>query len=148
MYSLLWTINTSSSGSVILTLLQETKRINDIIHKLNHLLPTDLQHLSHDTIRNRFVSMTFSETTHLNTVLISGLLCHIAVFLIYAENITFLHPITQIHYNPTSLLDRYLPAISTSIKPLVDSTPQPAPLSPYKSVPPSKTNVKVCYSQP
>ena len=113
--------------SYLFALLQETQRINNITQKLSQLLPTDLQDLAHSMVKNRFINMThFSETTHLNTVLISGLLCHIAVFL-YAEKITFLDPITQIHYKPTSLLDRYLPAISTSIKPLVAPTPQPCP---------------------
>ena len=127
--------DTSSSGlSYLSVLLQETQRLNNITQKLIELLPTDLQDLAHDMVKNRFINMThFSETTHLNTVLISGLLCHIAVFLFYAKDITLLDPITQIHYNPTSLLDRYLPAISTSVK--------PSPASPYKSVPSSIRNV-------
>ena len=113
--------------SDLFALLQETQRIYHITHTLSQLLPTDLQDLAHDMVRNRFINMThFSETTHLNTVLISGLFCHIEVFLLYAKDITFLDPITLIHYNPTSLLDRYLPAISTSIKPLDAPTPQPS----------------------
>ena len=102
----------------LFALLQETHRIYNITHKLSQLLHTDLQYLAHGMVKNRFINMThFSETTHLNTVLISGLLCHISVFLLYAKDITFLDPITLIHYKPTSLLDRYLPAISTSVKP-------------------------------
>ena len=98
-------------------------------------------------VKNRFINMThFSETTHLNTVSISGLLCHIAVFLLYARDVHFLDPITLIHYNPTSLLDKYLPAISTSIKPLVAPMPQPSPMSPTRSVPTPKRNVIILFN--
>ena len=125
---------TASLQWYLSSLIQEIQRINNIAQKLSQLLPTDLQDLAHSMVRNRFINMThFSETTHLNTVLISGLLCHIAVFLLFAKDITFLDLITLIHYKPTSLLDRYLPAISTSIK--------PSPVSPYKSVPSSIRNV-------
>ena len=115
-------------------ILQETQIINDITHALSHLLPTDLQDLAHSMVKNRFINMThFSETTHLNTVLISGLFCHISVFLLFAKDITFLDPITLIHYEPTSLIDRYLPTISTSVK--------LSPVSHYKFVPSSIRNV-------
>ena len=114
--------------SYLFALLQETQRIYHITHTLSQLLPTDLQDLAHDMVRNRFINMThFSETTHLNTVLISGLFCHIEVFLLYAKDITFLDPITLVF---TTILhstrqNTYL-RISTSIKPLDAPTPQPS----------------------
>ena len=100
-------------------------------------------------VKNRFINMThFSETTHLNRVLISGLLCHIAVFLLYAKDIPFLDPITLIHYNPTSLLNTYLPTISTSMKPLVAPMPQACPMSSLSSVPIEKIKVIVLSNTP
>ena len=52
-----------------------------------------------------------SKETHLNTVLIAGLLCHIAVLLHYAQDNVFLKPLTLIHYDPSALKDKYLPAV-------------------------------------
>ena len=76
-------------------------------------------------LENKFINMTqFSENTHLNTVLISGLLCHIAVFLHHSEDIKFLKPLTSVHYTPSELVDTYLP----SINPLTATNELQAPL--------------------
>ena len=87
-------------------------------------------------LENRFINITqFSENTHLNTVLISGLLCHIAVFLHHSEDNKFLKPLTSVHYTPTELLDTYLPSINNS---MTATNELQAPLiSPFTSVPES-----------
>ena len=59
----------------------------------------------------------FSKETHLNTVLIAGLLCHVAVFLLYAEDNGFLKPLTLIHYDPSALRGKYLPTITGGTRP-------------------------------
>ena len=53
-----------------------------------------------------------SKETHLNTIYIAGLLCHVAVLLEYAQDNEFLKPLTLIHYDPSALKGKYLPAVS------------------------------------
>ncbi|KAI6651577.1 E3 ubiquitin-protein ligase [Oopsacas minuta] len=60
----------------------------------------------------------FTKYTNLNTIFIAGLLCHIAIFLFHAKDNTFFNPLTSIHYNPSALLETFLPTISTTIEPL------------------------------
>lgn len=111
-------------------------QVGNTIQKLSQLLPTDLQILAHGMLENKFINMTqFSEKTHLNTVLISGLLCHIAVFLLHSEDNKFLKPLTSIHYRPTELLDTYLPSINpltaTNLKTPFSSVPVSTGVSTY-----------------
>ena len=108
-------------------------QVGNTIQRLSQLLPTDLQNLAHSMLENKFINMTqFSKNTHLNTVLISGLLYHIAVFLHHSEDNKFLKPLTSVHYTPTELVDTYLP----SINPLTATNELQAPLiSPFTSVP-------------
>ena len=87
-------------------------QVGNTIQRLSQFLPAELQNLAHGMLENRFINMTqFSENTHLNKVLISGLLLHIAVFLHHSEDNKFLKPLTSIHYTPTELADAYLPSI-------------------------------------
>ena len=57
------------------------------------------------------MQMSISEDTHLNTVFIAGVLCHVGILLQYTEHSKFLQPLTQIHYNPSSLKNNVFPAI-------------------------------------
>ena len=54
-----------------------------------------------------------SHETHLNTVLIAGLICHISVFLQHAEDIDFLKPLTLVYYDPSALKGKLFPALHT-----------------------------------
>ena len=105
--------------SNILVLHQEK---NSTIQKGIQLLHTDLKNLADDISQNRFLNMmqfNFSKETPLNTIFIAGLLCHVAVFLTYAEDNEFLKPLTLIHYDPSALSGNYLPT-----GPLINSKEQ------------------------
>ena len=101
-------------------------QVGNTIQRLSQFLPAELQNLAHGMLENRFINMTqFSENTHLNKVLISGLLLHVAVFLHHSEDNKFLKPLTSIHYTPTELADAYLPSVELQV-----------PLStPFRSLP-------------
>ena len=82
------------------------------------LLPPELKELAESISQNRFLNMRqfhISKETHLNTVSIAGLLCHVAVLLQYAQDNEFLKPLTLIHYHPSTLKGRYLPAVPCDI---------------------------------
>ena len=78
------------------------------------LLPPDLKKLAEGISQNRFLNMPqfhISKDTHLNTISIAGLICHVAVLLQYAQDNEFLKPLTLIHYNLSVLRGKYLPAL-------------------------------------
>ena len=93
-------------------------QINNLtLQKRIQLLSPDLRKLADDMLQNKLFYMGqfhVSKETNLNTVLIAGLLCHVAVLLLYAEDNGFLKPLTLIHYDPSALRGKYLPTIACS----------------------------------
>ena len=92
--------------------------------KLTQLLPPDLKKLADGISQNRFLNMPqfhISKDTHLNTVSIAGLICHVAVFLQYAQDNEFLKLLTLIHYDPSALQGKCLPALPHDL-PSVNNT--------------------------
>ena len=89
--------------------------------------PINLQTLTTDIMGNTLFNLPqlrISPDTHLNTVFIAGVLCHIGVFLQLTHSNKFFKPLTLIHFNPTELQNHFFPAISeeeytpTKTKPL------------------------------
>ena len=64
-----------------------------------------------------------SKETHQNTVFIGGLLCHVAVLLQHAQDNKFLKPLTLIHYDPSALKGKYLPAVPYDMPSVLSQPP-------------------------
>ena len=121
---------------VILILLFLLQISTVTLQKRIQLLSPDLRKLADDMLQSKLFNMGqfhFSQETHLNTVLIAGLLCHVAVLLLYAEDNGFLKPLTLIHYDPSALRDKYLPTI-------VRGTP--SVLNDNETTPPTRAKVR------
>ena len=96
------------------------------LQRRNHFLPPELKRLADDISQNRFLNMRqfdISKETHQNTVFIGGLLCHVAVLLQHAQDNKFLKPLTLIHYDPSALKGKYLPAVPYDMPSVLSQPP-------------------------
>ena len=109
--------------------------------KWTQLLPPDLKKLAEGISQNKFLNMRqfhISKDTHLNTISIAGLICHVAVLLQYALDNEFLKPLTLIHYLPSVLKGKYLPALPQDLPSVLR---QPSANRYSQSIQPTRANV-------
>ena len=109
--------------------------------KCTQLLPPDLKKLADGISQNRFLNMPqfhISKETHLNTISIAGLICHIAALLHFVQDNEFLKPLTLIHFHPSALKGKYLPALPQDLPSVLR---QPSATRYSQSVRPTRANV-------
>ena len=113
--------------------------------KCIQLLPPDLKKLADGISQNKFLNMRqfhISKDTHLNTISIAGLICHVAVLLQYAQDNEFLKPLTLIHYDPSSLKGKCLPALPQDLPSVLR---EPSATRYSQSIQPTRANVPTLY---